>query len=129
MVIGLMLGLMSVFLAYETKGLLIGEGFERETLRRLRELIARDEAVERINKLLTLFFGPNDVMLTAELRFRDQLTSRQIRAAVARTKDRLRSEYPEITRIYFATESVTQNTRPGDVEAEEADDTLHRAAS
>jgi cation diffusion facilitator family transporter len=128
-VIGLMLGLMSVFLAYETKGLLIGEGFERETLRRLRELIAQDEAVAHINKLLTLFFGPDDVMLTVELRFRDQLTSEQVRSAVARLKDRLSSEYPEITRIYFAAESVAQNNQKGVVDAEEPEDSLHRAAS
>ena len=109
LLIGLMLGLMSVFLAYETKGLLIGEGFDRETLGRLREMIARDEAVEHVSRLLTLFFGPDDVMLTVEVKFRDELPSKQIRSAVARIKEKVRAEYHEIKRIYFAAESVTKN--------------------
>lgn len=128
--IGLMLVLMSFFLAYETKGLLIGEGFERDTLRRLREMIGQDVGIAHISKLLTLFFGPDDVMLTVEVKFRDELTSKQIRASVARIKERLKSDYPEIKRIYFAAESVTENAMAEEGHAElNKSSSLRRAAS
>lgn len=107
--IGLMLGLMAVFLAYETHGLLIGEGYERETLRRLRATVETDRAVERVNRLLTLFFGPEEVMLTLEVRFRRELSASEVRAAIARVKQLVRREHPEIRRIYFAAESVSQD--------------------
>jgi len=107
--IGLMLGLMSVFLAYETKGLLIGEGYGRETLRRLRATVETDRAVERVNRLLTLFFGPEEVMLTLEVRFRRELSASEVRAAISRVKQLVRKEHPEIRRIYFAAESVSQD--------------------
>src|SRR5206468_3196038 len=56
-VIGLMLGLMATFLAYESKGLLIGEGVEREALRNLRALVERDKSIEKVSRLLTMYFG------------------------------------------------------------------------
>lgn len=107
--IGLMLASMAVFLAYETKGLLIGEGYDRKTLRELREAIAKDESIEHVNRLLTLFFGPEDVMLTAEVRFRERLTTTEIRAAVERIKEALRVEHPELGRIYFASQNAGDN--------------------
>lgn len=120
--IGLMLGLMAVFLAYEIKGLLIGEGFERETLQQLREIIRSDRAVEHISRLQTLFFGPNDVMLAVELKFREEMTSKQIRAAVARIKDNLKLARSDVKRIYFAAESVTKNEPEGEIEAKNESD-------
>jgi cation diffusion facilitator family transporter len=107
-IIGLMLGLMAVFLAYETHGLLIGEGYGRETLRRLRATVETDKSVERVNRLLTLFFGPDEVMLTLEVRFRRELSASEVRAAIARVKGLVRREHPEIKRIYFAAESVSE---------------------
>lgn len=107
--IGLMLGLMSAFLARETKGLLIGEGYGRETIRGLRATVETDRAVERVNRLLTLFLGPEEVMLTLEVRFRRELSASEVRAAIARVKRLVRREHPEITRIYFAAESVSQD--------------------
>lgn len=100
--IGLMLALMAAFLAYETKGLLIGEGYDRKTLAQLRKTISDDQAIEHIDRLLTLFFGPEDVMLTVEVKFRERITTREIRAAVKRIKEKLIADHSELKRIYFA---------------------------
>jgi divalent metal cation (Fe/Co/Zn/Cd) transporter len=105
-IIGLTLGAMSFFLAYETKGLLIGEGVEPETLRRLRVLIEADPGVAHVSRLLTMYFGPHEVLLTLEVKFRDELSAVGVRAAVGRVQKSVRKEYPDITRIYFASESV-----------------------
>jgi len=105
-VIGLMLATMSFFLAYETKGLLIGEGVEPETLRRIRSLLEADPGIAHVSRLLTMYFGPHEVMLTLEVKFRDELSAVGVRATVARVQKTVRKEYPDITRIYFASESV-----------------------
>jgi len=106
--IGLMLGLMAIFMAYETKGLLIGEGFERETLRRLRDLVAADPGVERVNRLLTMYLSPQEVMLTLDVRFDRTLTAEGVRDAVARLRGSIKKAYPKITRIFLAAESVSE---------------------
>jgi divalent metal cation (Fe/Co/Zn/Cd) transporter len=71
--IRLVLGFVSFILAYESKGLLIGEGVDRETLRHLRTLVDKDDAVEHVSRLLTMYFGPHEVLLTLEVKFRDEL--------------------------------------------------------
>jgi cation diffusion facilitator family transporter len=107
--IGLVLALMSFFLAHESKGLLIGEGVERETLRRIRALVEADPAVEHVSRLLTMYLGPHEVMLTLEVKFRDKLSAVGVRGAVARLQKSVRKECPDITRIYFASESVAED--------------------
>ena len=119
LLIGLMLGLMAVFLAYETKGLLIGEGFGRKTLRELRELVARDEAVAQVSRMLTLFFGPDDVLLTIELKFKNHLDAMQIRAAVGRIEKTVRSQHPEIKRVYFASTAMSEAEDPASAHVSE----------
>lgn len=105
-VIGLMLATMSFFLAFETKGLLIGEGVDQETLRRLRVLVETDRGVAHVSRLLTMYFGPHEVLLTLEVKFRDDLSAVGVRATVARVQKNVKKEFPDITRIYFASESV-----------------------
>src|SRR6476659_9838312 len=105
-VIGLILGVISFILAYESKGLLIGEGVDAETLNKLRALIEADGDVAHVSRLLTLHFGPHEVLLTLDLRFRDELSAVGVRAAVNRLRQEVKKAHPDITRIFFASESV-----------------------
>ena len=112
--IGAILGLVAFFLAYESKGLLIGEGVDREVLRHLRMVIEKDAAVEHVNRLLTMHFGPHEVMLTLEVKFRDNLSMVEVRNTIGRLQESVQQEYPDITRIYFASESIAQEQRHSD---------------
>ena len=112
--IGLVLGCVSFFLAYESKGLLIGEGVDRETLRRLRRLVEKDDAVVHVSRLLTMYFGPHEVMLTLEVKFHDELSMAGMRNAIRRLHKSVRQDYPDITRIYFASESIAQEQQHSD---------------
>ena len=107
--IGVLLGLVSFFLAYKSKGLLIGEGVEGDVLRQIHKLIESDPAVEHSSCLLTMHFGPHEVMLTLQVKFRDELSAVEIREAIARIQRNVQKEHPDITRIFFASDSVAQN--------------------
>jgi cation diffusion facilitator family transporter len=119
--IGALLGLVSFFLAFESKGLLIGEGVERETLARLRALVQADAAVEHVSRLLTMHFGPHEVMLTLEVKFRDELSAVGVRAAVARLHRSVRRAHPDITRVFFASESVARDEAEDELEQAETE--------
>jgi cation diffusion facilitator family transporter len=114
--IGVVLGVIAFLLAYESKGLLIGEGVDKETLRRLRILVEADEAVEHVSRMLTMHFGPHQVLLTLEVTFRDKL---RIREGVRRLQTKLRQEDPDIKWIYFASESVAREEAASEVMVEE----------
>ncbi len=110
-IIGLILSLIAVFLAYESKGLLIGEGVDEDTLRRLRNVVEKDPAIEHVNRVLTMHFGPEDAMLVLEVAFRDEVSAREIRETANRLRRRVREVYPPITRIFFASESLAEEER------------------
>ena len=111
--IGLVLGLVSFILAYESKGLLIGEGVDRETLSRLRRLVESDDAVEHVSRLLTMYFGPHEVLLALEVKFHDELSMTAMRNTIGRIQKSVQEHYPDITRIYFASESISPDQHPG----------------
>ena len=100
-VIGLILGCVAAFLAFETKGLLIGEAVSPRTLSSIRAIVRNDDAVDEVKKSLTLHFGPNDVLLALEVRFKRHLRSAQIAEAINRLESDIRGKHPEIKNIFI----------------------------
>jgi cation diffusion facilitator family transporter len=110
-VIGLLLCAVAVLMVYESKGLLIGEGLDRETLKSVRALVEADPAVERVQHLYTLYLGAHEALLTIELRFRSTISALEVRKSVARLKRSIQSKHPDITRIFFGAESITEEDK------------------
>ncbi|HXF15728.1 MAG TPA: cation diffusion facilitator family transporter [Burkholderiales bacterium] len=101
--IGVLLCVSAVIMVYESMGLLVGEGMEPATLAELRRIVAADPAVQQVNHLLTLYLGPEDVLLAIDLRFRPDTDVHDIRAAVARFRKAIQDRYPRIRRICLDT--------------------------
>jgi cation diffusion facilitator family transporter len=111
--IGAILCLVAVIMVYESKGLLVGEGVEPATLDDIRAVLCRDAGVENVGRLLSLYLGPQDVLLTIEIRFRSEMSTADIRDAVARLKQAIQGRYSRIRRIYFdaiAFDAATEET-------------------
>src|SRR5689334_19576649 len=108
-VIGLLLCAVAVLMVYESKGLLIGEGLDAETLKTVRKKVEDDPAVERVRALYTLYLGPHEVLLTIELRFHSHISALEVRQAVRRLQKSIQSCHPDIKRIFFGAESLTED--------------------
>jgi divalent metal cation (Fe/Co/Zn/Cd) transporter len=106
-VIGLLLCVVAVLMVYESKGLLIGEGLDRETLKSARALVEADPAVERVQHLHTLYLGAHEVLLTIELRFRSTISALEVRQSVTRIRQEIRAQHPDVTRVFFGAESIS----------------------
>ncbi len=104
--IGIILASVAVFLAYETKGLLIGEGVDPETLANIRATVTADESVEELKEALTMHFGPTNVLLTLDVRFKKELSVADVATAVTRMEEKIQSQYPHINRIYVEAKSL-----------------------
>ncbi|MCU1266578.1 MAG: cation diffusion facilitator family transporter [Acidobacteria bacterium] len=107
-VIGLILGVVAAFLAFESKGLLIGEGVNPEVLASIRSLVRGDVAIEEVRKSLTMHFGPSEVLLTLDVRFKKHLKSNQIAAAIDRIEKQIREKHPEIRHIFIEAKSLRE---------------------
>jgi len=107
-VIGLILGLVAVFLAYETKGLVIGEAADPEVVESIRQIVAADPLVTRIENPMTMHFGPNQVLLNMEITFRPSLTLAELSAAVDRLDAKIRDKHPAIKHIFIESASLRE---------------------
>ncbi len=106
-IIGLLLAVIAGVLAKESKGLLIGEGANSEISNSILKIVHADEAVDKAKKPLTMYFGPNEVLLAIDIRFKKNQTSLDIEKAVSRLEKEIRLSHPIIKRIFIEMSSFT----------------------
>jgi cation diffusion facilitator family transporter len=109
--IGLILAGMAILLIYKSRGLLIGESVDRQTLASVRAIAESDPCVEKARRLLTSYFGPASVLLNMDLQFREGLPSGEVEAAVERIEKAIRTVHPEIRNIFVEAESIGGRSR------------------
>jgi cation diffusion facilitator family transporter len=103
--IGLILAAVATWLAYETKGLLIGESAGREVSGRIRRIVGESPSVESLTELLTLHMGPDNLLVTLSLEFRDGLTLEEVEEEVARLNGEIKGAVPTVGRLFIESES------------------------
>ncbi len=101
--IGVLLCGVALVMVYESMGLLIGEGMEKAALAEIRKLVAADRNVQHVGKLLSLYLGPDDVLLAIELKVLPQTPLSDLRDAVARIKKTIQQRYPQVRHVFLET--------------------------
>jgi cation diffusion facilitator family transporter len=99
--IGLLLVGAAFALARETGALLVGEGIGTDATRRVCEILRDDPAIEDVGKLLSMQLGPDEVLLTAAVRFNRGMRIDEVEAAIERLEKAVTAAYPAIRHIYF----------------------------
>jgi divalent metal cation (Fe/Co/Zn/Cd) transporter len=99
--IGLLLVGAAFALARETGALLVGEGIGTEATRRVCEILRDDPSIEDVGKLLSMQLGPDEVLLTAAVRFNRGMRIDEVEAAIERLEKAVAAVYPAIRHIYF----------------------------
>lgn len=101
MLIGVVLIVISAFLARESKSLLMGETTSRKTLRRIISLTEADEAVIKVKKHFSMYMAPEEILLHLNTIFKDNLTTHQITDAIERISSVIQKEFPKIKQIFI----------------------------
>ena len=104
--IGVVLAIVAALLAYESKGLLIGESADRRIVDGIRRIVGEEARVKRPLDVLTMHMGPDDVLLNLSVEFQDSLNAREVEDAVCTLESRIRSQYPIVRRIFVEAESL-----------------------
>jgi cation diffusion facilitator family transporter len=99
--IGLLLVGAAFALARETGALLVGEGIGTDATRRVCEILRDDPSIEDVGKLLSMQLGPDEVLLTAAVRFNRGMRIDEVEAAIERLEKAVAAVYPAIRHIYF----------------------------
>jgi cation diffusion facilitator family transporter len=103
--IGLILGATAVWLAWETKGLLIGESASRPVVKKIRQIVGSHQKVQHINEVLTMHMGPEYILVNISVDFRDPITAPGIEKAVAEIDRLIRESIPNVRRIFIEAEA------------------------
>ena len=104
-IIGLILGGTAVWLAYETKGLLIGESANREVVQSIREMAKQLSGVTHVNEVLTMHMGPEFILVNLSVDFRDGVASEVVEDCVAQLDMRIKAKHPFVKRVFVEAEA------------------------
>jgi cation diffusion facilitator family transporter len=103
-VIGLLLMGFALALAWENKRLLIGESLPDEVEERLREAIRGHDGVVHVDRLRTVFFGPQNALVTADVSFGPDIDTDDIDADIATIEETLRGVDDRVGLVYIEPE-------------------------
>ncbi len=103
-IIGLILGATAIWLAYETKGLLIGESANPQVVAGISAIAADCDKVEHVNEVLTMHMGPDFILANISVDFEDTITADEVELSIAHLDRRIKQVYPQIKRVFIEAE-------------------------
>jgi divalent metal cation (Fe/Co/Zn/Cd) transporter len=80
---------------------LIGEAADPEEIASIVRIIRNDPAVTAVNRVMTMYIGPNEVLLNLDAQFRSLLLAVQLAATVRRLELAIRAQHPHIKHIFI----------------------------
>lgn len=104
-VIGLILAATATWLAYETKGLLIGERADPVVVEKIRRLASEIPEIEQVNEVLTMHMGPNFILVNLSVDFVDETMAGQVEQAICWLDAAIRKSFPRVKRVFIEAES------------------------
>jgi cation diffusion facilitator family transporter len=99
-VIGLILGFTAMLLAYESKGLLIGEAADPVLVKDLRELACSQSGVVGVGHVLTVHSSPDQITVMMNVDFRDDMLAGEVERIVCRIEEEARERWPAVRRLF-----------------------------
>jgi cation diffusion facilitator family transporter len=104
LLIGIMLMGFALALAWENKRLLLGESLPTDEEQRLRDIAVENELVDEIVGFRTVYFGPNEVLVFADLRFDPALDTESIDEEITALESAMQDANGDIRKVYIEPE-------------------------
>jgi cation diffusion facilitator family transporter len=99
-VIGLILGVTALVLAYESKGLLIGEAADPELVEELRVLASSCKGVVGVGDILTLHSAPDRITAMLSVDFDDNISAGEVERIVLHIEQQAGQRWPHVRRLF-----------------------------
>jgi len=71
----------------------------------LRAIVTRSPGVQGVNEVLTMHFGPRDVLAAISLDFEDALPAEAAERTVSGIEREIKTAFPEVRRIFIEVQS------------------------
>ena len=110
-IIGVILAIVASLLAYECKGLLVGESASDEVVESIHKLINKHSPSSTINELLTMQLGPNDILVNISLDFSADLSAVEVERDISNLETKIKSTHEEVKRVFIEAQSFSAHLR------------------
>lgn len=100
-VIGVILGITSFLLAYESKALLIGEAADPVLVQALHDMVQGRKGVTAVGQVLTVHSAPDQITAMLSVDFDDNITARDVEALVWGIELEAATRFPMVRRLYL----------------------------
>jgi divalent metal cation (Fe/Co/Zn/Cd) transporter len=100
-VIGLILGFTAFVLAYESKGLLIGEAADPEVESGLCKLVCEQKGVIAAGEVRTVHSSPDQITAMISVDFDDTISAADVEHIVCTIEEKAHEHWPHVRRLYI----------------------------
>ncbi|MFB7278676.1 cation diffusion facilitator family transporter [Streptomyces hydrogenans] len=107
--IGILLIVIAIVLALETKSLLLGEAAGLEDVQKIEAAVVDGESVTRLIHMRTLHLGPEELLVAAKVAVRHDETATEVAAAINAAEERIRAAVP-IARVIYLEPDIYDDT-------------------
>jgi divalent metal cation (Fe/Co/Zn/Cd) transporter len=99
-VIGVILGITAFVLAFESKGLLIGEAADPKLVSSLHDLACSKPGVVGVGDVLTVHSSPDQITVMMNVDFRDSMLAGDVERIVCEVEQEARERWPQVRRLF-----------------------------
>jgi cation diffusion facilitator family transporter len=103
--IGLVLAATAALLAWETKGLLIGEAADQPIVESIMRVANDMDGVAHANGIITVHLAPTQILVALSLEFADELKTPDIELKIAELERRVRHLHPTVIALFVKPQS------------------------
>lgn len=115
--IGLILAAVAFILARISRGLLLGEAANAESVAEIKAAIETHPNVERVVELLTMHLAPKEILINAHVKVREDLRTDQIVQTLEEIEGLIKRAEPKVEKIFLeAVRDLKDVTRVGATE-------------
>ncbi|MGI5482461.1 cation diffusion facilitator family transporter [Streptomyces lavendofoliae] len=108
--IGILLIVIAIVLAAETKSLLLGESAGIDEVRKIEEALVDNDTVTGIIHMRTLHLGPEELLVAAKIAVQHDDTASEVAAAIDAAEARIRAAVP-IARVIYLEPDIYQDSK------------------
>ncbi|MGV9879115.1 cation diffusion facilitator family transporter [Streptomyces sp. NPDC003006] len=115
--IGVLLIVIAIVLAAETKSLLLGEAAGTEEVAKIEKALVDGDTVTKVIHMRTLHLGPEELLVAAKVAVRHDDTATEVAAAINAAEERIRAAVPIARVIYlepdiYSESAAAEGTNP-----------------
>jgi len=112
-VIGVMLIIVAIIIAIETKSLLVGESVDEATMAGIRACLESVEPFTHVIYVKTLYLGPDEILVAAKVAVPGDLGAETLASAIDEAEAGIRQAYPLVGPVYIEPDTWVENRSSG----------------